>query len=320
MLDNKVITTTVNLDDYSDIYTNNYDLVLKKKLENKFVNKCFKSILIKKIVRIINYSDIMLVDNLLNGIASVDIEFEVEGVILNKNEILSGCKVVKIYSNGLSAQHEIAGLSVESKNNLFMKTIKVGDYISVAIKMAKYSINKPTISASAVPYIPKESQKILFQINQDMKEDEIKKLMNEMKRIEEEEEKHKQFNKTKLYKDLIKFMYPYRSKQNYKKSSVFNKFKMKSHTISDFKKIKKSMFVTYPDEEEKLDKVFYVSTVNKDIKLNFISISAFSFTSHMLTQYYIYLMGIRSLYEFYSKNNVDITKETYYKICMKQKS
>jgi len=80
-------------------------------LNNKYNNKCFKSFYILSVTKIIKRGSITCKNKVLDGTMYVDVMFEAEGIIYEKNEIIHKCKIIQIGNNNIiHAKSEYASI------------------------------------------------------------------------------------------------------------------------------------------------------------------------------------------------------------------
>jgi len=331
MLVKKVLTITLHIDKYEDMFNSDFESTFKRLISDKYINVCYKSILVKEILRIIRYSDMTILDNMLNGTAYVDVEVEVLGTIFNSGELLNGSKIVKIYKNAMDAEHPDVGVKIKTDNQIISKHLNVGDIIPIVIEKSSYTINSKQISVIGVPYTPTVSDKIIFNILDDMSDVEINKINYMYEYVKEETIKFKETEKLPSYKKLFSdLMYPYKSKQDITKQPLFKKLKFNKLSIDqNYLKCKSGDLIMYPDELHKSEKAFYkTSSVDKEVLLEIekkmpsiqiVDTSAYTAVSFMLNKYLLYLLGINDISREY-KSPEDIRKNyNYCKICKQLK-
>jgi len=146
----KQFQTDVNLS-ATDTYSSDLDDVVMQKLRTMFENKCYKSSLVIRILRIIERSLWKPSQNLANGSGYVSVTFEVEAVIYNLGDIIVDCTVqTKVRGGGLLCKSDHATIHIKGAVNI--RGIKVGQQIPIKIEGAKYFPRKNNISVNATPY------------------------------------------------------------------------------------------------------------------------------------------------------------------------
>lgn len=158
----KVLETYIDITNPINIFSGDIEKMLIDKLHEKFVNKCYMSCLIIKINKIIKRSYIYMNDT-LEGDCNINIMFEVDAIEYIKNEIITGCKIIKKESNGIVlAMSKYAGIQINIPDNLSI--FKEGDDIPVIVKMVRYNINQTSISILATPFMPNTEPIIYYKI------------------------------------------------------------------------------------------------------------------------------------------------------------
>lgn len=146
MITTKIIETSVDLFNPSDIYRYDITPTIIKILEKRYVGHCFKAMLITRIVRIINNFDVVMVCNRLDGAGQVDVQVEVEGHVFIPGEILHGCRVIEMRTNMIVAKHEYADIQIAPGNPVLDNLIKIGIDIPVLIRNVRYAVNGTSVS------------------------------------------------------------------------------------------------------------------------------------------------------------------------------
>ena len=112
MIIKKVLETTIDITDPNDIYNPNIQNLCIKYLEIKYLKKCYMSCLITKITKILRNSS-RYMSNELHGYAKINVEFEIEGTIYTKGEVITNCKIIKIENTGyIHCISEYAGIQI----------------------------------------------------------------------------------------------------------------------------------------------------------------------------------------------------------------
>lgn len=235
MIVTKILYTTINLFDSIDTYSPAIDKLLIQKLKERYVKKCAFDMYITDIVRIIRRSDVILMDNMLNGAAYVDVQFEAIGIILIEGEILHGCKVIKITATGIlvsgdfiSGQvvHDTKNRGIQSaKRDQIFSLIKKDQIIPVVVKQVGYNVGNSQIVVHCIPYIPAGTTEPFYNISRKLSADEKSRIDVMMNDLKEEIEKHTALKGTKVYEFFKNMMYPYKTQQKFELSKVGSEFK-----------------------------------------------------------------------------------------------
>jgi hypothetical protein len=306
MIVTKILETTIDLFDSKDIYTADVEAMLIKMLENRYKNKCFKSILILDIHKIIRYSDIKLVDNRLDGAAFINVQFEVKGVILVKGEILTDCKVTEIITTGIIVEHKYAGgLIIPGQKNQIYNIIKKGQKIPIIISDVRYNIGQTEISIRGIPFTPQHIKNIYYNIDYGLYEDEDVKLKQLIDDYNNELKLHDEI-KNKSYEFFKELLYPYKT---------YNKIKAENINI-DFKTLSNinSGIVAYLSEEEKSDSFIYKIDKINDSK-EVINSSLYPALIDIINRRIMYLQNLRELVKYYNTKEKIQENMKYWQVC-----
>ena len=157
----KTFETYIDLSNNNDIYTINLTKTLLHILNNTIVGKCFKSSYIMEITRIIKHSEIYMSYE-LDGSAYVCIQFECKVLIYHKGEVIVDCLIKKIESNNqIHAESKYANIQIK---NAELAPIKENDISPVIVNMVKYIPGKHLIAVMASPFIPIQTDVIMYKI------------------------------------------------------------------------------------------------------------------------------------------------------------
>ncbi len=197
MLITKILDTSVDLMTNDEIYDPNVINILFKKLRDRYIGKCFTSMLILDILEIIRHSDRIMVDNRLDGGAYINVQFKVSGMVLLKGEVVHGCKVTKILNNNIIVSHQyIMGNMTADEKRKIIGIIGLNKIIPVIIDDVRYNIGKSQITMMCKPYTPQPFSEIFYNITEISHVD---KLDNVLLKLKSEESLHDKIKNTKLY-------------------------------------------------------------------------------------------------------------------------
>jgi hypothetical protein len=149
----------------SDMYCADYNKKAIELLKTKFINRCYKSIYITDILRIVNRNTMHCKNKTLDGGVYMDISFEVSGIVYEKGEIIHNCKIIEILSKSLIAKHEQTSVIVTNINNISI--FKEGEEIPVIVEEVGYKPYEHGIAVVALPFIPKINPIIVYKITSD---------------------------------------------------------------------------------------------------------------------------------------------------------
>ena len=146
----KQYQTDVNLS-ATETYSANLDEVVMQKLRVMFENRCYKSSLIIKILKLIKRSMWKPAQNLADGSGYVSVVFEVEAIIYNKGDIIVDCIVqTKVRGGGLLCKSNHAAVFIKGALNI--RGIKAKQQIPIRVEGITYHPKKDKISINATPY------------------------------------------------------------------------------------------------------------------------------------------------------------------------
>lgn len=162
----KVLQTSFDLTDPNEIYTTDIESMLSSKILKRYLNRCYQSMLITGLSRIIRYSDIHMNDTRLDGAAYVDVQFEAEGIVLMTGEVVPACKIVSITNNGVIIENEhLGGILQSDPKKQLIKILKKDQIIPVIVQAARYNPYQNQITIKAIPYYPIKENIVWFAID-----------------------------------------------------------------------------------------------------------------------------------------------------------
>jgi len=316
MLITKILETSVDLYNPDDIYTLDAKALLLKKLNERYQNKCFSSMLILKVTEILRYSNFIMVTDRLDGGAYADVQFKVEGIILTKGEVLQGCKVINVTSSGIIINHTYAvGMMTQDKYKKAFSIVKKDQNVPVIVDDATYNVGKSQITISCKPYTPQLFNDTVYTITNIISPADTEKLDLILNALADEEKLHANFKKNESYGFFKNLMYPYKTAQKFSLSPIGATFKPVELTLKDILEIRDgsltSADITIKDFLVHSKKTFTTEKV--------IESPLYSAISSILQERILYLRTLREFAEYY--NSVEKTQEmlAYWKICMSLK-
>jgi hypothetical protein len=207
MLIKKILASSVDLFAHQDIYSLNIADTLLKKITARFVNICYSNMLILRVVRLIEHSDVLMVDDRLDGGASCDVRFEVEGLQMSADEVLNGCRVVDITSTGILFDSQYAdGLIMTQSAGQLAGIIKKNMVIPVTVVSASYPINHNKLTITGTLFSPKPANWPVYKITESASEREMSMLQELVAKLAEEAAQH---SNTQSFIGANKITYPY---------------------------------------------------------------------------------------------------------------
>ncbi len=159
---NKLLCDTLKINNPIDFIVSNQDNnEIISMLEKKFVRKCYMSALILRILRIVRKGSIQvnqscIGDQYANPVyGTIDVEFEIEALVLNPQEILTGCIVRNNNDyNGIYCDTQYAGIYLIE--NKLHESLQVGQIVSIVVQDSVYEVFHEKIAVQAVLFIPHE--------------------------------------------------------------------------------------------------------------------------------------------------------------------
>lgn len=318
MLITKILTTSVDLLDPNDMYNADLDNVILRKLKDRYIKKCYQSMYILDITRLIRRSLARITDVRLDAGASVDVQFEVSGVILNQGEVLHGCVVLEIRDDIITAEHEYAGIKLQKDpTGQIIRILQVGQKIPVVVHNVRYTVNESKISVLGSPYAPYVPDAFTyFNITESVNPDESEMLDVMLSKIQAEEDLHKQLQTdAKQYEFFKDKLYPYKIRQKAELHKSLEAFKPVSLELKSMLEIDNGI-VVYPHIDERINKRFFISdTLPPNAVV--INISAYGVFMDILTKYYLYLQALRGFIETYPTPKEAQELMSYWSMCKK---
>lgn len=221
MLVKKTLETTLNLSDPNDVYTKNFDELCIAKLSDKYVNKCFNSCYVVKILRIIKRSYRYMKET-LDGGSLTDIKFEALVLVYQKGDIINNCRIIKKEPNGIvHACSKFAGIQFKQSQNY--EIYKEDDIVPVIVKKIRYNVNQTAVTVSAHPFTPipniENDYLIFYKIKGNMSNDELNIIKDLLKQLSDITTiiKNASTAHKKIYKFFADLIYPYKKEYDYEK-------------------------------------------------------------------------------------------------------
>ena len=112
----KQIETRLDIINPNDLYCSNYNKMLLNLLNKKFLNRCYKSIYIIEIIKIVKRGSIIHTAKNLNGTSYIDLQFKIKGVVYEKNDIIHKCNYISSINNGENFLFENEYCNIITKN------------------------------------------------------------------------------------------------------------------------------------------------------------------------------------------------------------
>lgn len=328
MLIKKNLETSLDLTDPNEIYRVDLDDLIKKKLMVRYVGRCYQSCYVTEVTKIIRRSSIRLVDNRIDGGATVDVLFEIQGIILVKGELLHGCKIAEIQQQTITAENKYAAIKLQKgQSGSIFGILKVGQIIPIVVSKVRYSPNAETMSVIGTPFYPSVSKDIYCEITDELTIEQSEQIASIMEQITAEEAKHKTLAGEKSYEFFRDLMYNWKTTQKFEVSPLFTsgKFKPIELSMEKFMTVEKGIVVK-PAVDSLGNKRFFHSPdpaavkkiVAPDANSTVIQAGMFIFVSDLLNRYLLYLQGLRGFVETYDLNLMK-SMVTYWSVCQKMR-
>lgn len=324
MIITKILETKIDLSESDQMYSADIDSTIIQKLAERYVNKCYQSVLITNIIKIIRRSSIIMADNRLDGGAYVDVQFEIEGMILVKDEILTGCTIIEIHDNNttITAEHKYAGIKLQKDpHGVMFKILKIGQKIPIIVQKVRYTPNQSTISVIAIPYTPVKSTNCAYMIQRALNIDDTTKIGFIIDQITVEEKKHIDISKHKMYSFFRDILYPFKNNQKFENSKIVTEHKYKPVEL-ELKQLLtiKNGTLLYPIEDPRHNKRLFWSQNETHIPEYITVVSdMYSAVSEILFKFLMYLHALRGLMETYETPEQVQELMTYWKLCQSVK-
>jgi hypothetical protein len=324
MIITKILETMVDLINPADIYQHDVETMLLQKLNTRYQKRCYLSIYVLEVLRIVRRSSIKMVTNRLDGGAQLSVQFEVSGFIINEGDILHNCKIIEIHTNAITAEHEYVGIKLQKDpNNKISQVLKIGQIIPIVVSRVRYIPNKSKVSMVATPYIPKISEVTYYNITAGISPEQSEKLGMLIDMITEEEKLHTDTVKiSKKYQFFQDLMYPYKVNHKYEKSRLAEQLGMKavSLELKNMLSISNGVIVQ-PDEDNMSNRRFF-HTKKPAVPSNLfaVNIELFPVCATYFKKYLMYLKTLRGFVETYKSQEIMKDLMVYWRMCKGSKS
>lgn len=324
MIVKKIIETSIDLLLPSEIYSTNIDALIMEKLKKRYLNICYQSILITKIVEVIQRSAVRIVNNRLDAGAFVDVRFKAEGIIYLEKEIINGCKVSEIRGKNIILEHKYATIMIQDTNNKnIYQTLNINQIVPIMVGKCKYSISQKNMTITGALYTPQLRPNIVFIINNGMEPYELQKFKIVLQEIEEKEKQLDLLKDRKLFEYFQNLLYPFKVNQKYEQSDKAKKYQLQpiGITVEDLSELQSGVIVFPCEDHFKHRRIFYTKKMQDLDQLGDLVINNGLY--YILTQYLSkYINYIDALTEFLliydsDKGPTDAYKalKTYWGLC-----
>ena len=323
MIHKKTLTTTIDLTP-RELFVADMDALIMKKLTDRYVGKCYQSMLITSITRIIARSLVKMYENMLSGGGMTDVKCEVKGIIYSQGEVIHNCQIKDIQDTHVLAETKHADILIQNDtSNKIISILKVGQYIPVVVSKLMYRINHDMISVIGYPFLPQEREPIYQLITRGFTIEDSEKIDLLFNSIEEEEKLHVKFVKDKRYTFFQDMMSCWRNAQNYEKSAIARNmgFKPVSLRYQDLAQISSGICVSPPEDATINKRLFH--TENDDMSSDeknpirdlVVEGPLMSFVAPVCIRYLLYMQCLRGFMEAYPTEDSVKNNLVYWQIC-----
>lgn len=155
----KILYDNIEIDDPIVLIAGDVNSELKSILTRKYANKCYMSVLVLQIIRIIRRGDCLVNQEAVNKqwanpvCGRIYVEFEVECLVYNSGEIITGCKVMTV-DDYMNIYCETAYADIYLRESKHNSTIQRGQIISIVVENTQYDVMQERFSVSGVIFVP----------------------------------------------------------------------------------------------------------------------------------------------------------------------
>lgn len=200
MILDKEFETQIDLKSPTELY-GDLDLIVKQKLEDEFVGRCYYGSLILKIKDILERPPCQITDTANTGYGYISVRFIAEVYMVYINDLVIG-QVLKIEDNRLECIDERSAMLLRRVPAI--KGIKTGQYIPICVKRAAYTVSRPKLSINGAFYLISKASDV-YKIGELTKDDKLtlepflEKINEAKKLLDKAEIKSVKFFTTLLY-------------------------------------------------------------------------------------------------------------------------
>ncbi|MHB2027934.1 MAG: RPB7/RPC8 family DNA-directed RNA polymerase subunit [Acidimicrobiales bacterium] len=274
-------------------------------LNKKFINKCFKSCLIIKILDVMDISECRIIQSIGGNKCSINVRFKCEGIVYGINEVINGCNVIEISKqNIIIASTQYADIIVDA--DVMLSSITVGQKISVMVGMVRYYVETHKISVSAKLHVL-PTDNIIYEITEEKKPD-TSKIYELDKKIRNIKEIIAAPNVKTTYAFFDNLLYPFSKRTELKKKNAID-----INNLDELFKIKsKYVFIDQHD----ITKVIPADNADNAACLNF---SLENCILAILQNYYEHILNIKEMMDIYNTPEILTSHKNLWQIYHKLK-
>jgi hypothetical protein len=287
----------------------NYEQNIKKKLEEGYVNKCYKNMLITKVKRITDYTLPVMSRSNIDGMAHIAIKFIAEGIEIANQDVIVDAVIKEINVKDIIIEKDkINGILQKIP---YLASFAVGDTIPVAVDAVMYTVGKPNINIRCKVYAFTKRMRDIRK-GGDYDKTYYTKLFDEIQSVKDTIKTYD----TKLISTVIKLM---QGGMNFSDSSIPNIPKETSDCITisksaiDIEKIESQIdnkIISTHSINENLD---YIITHKESIPDNNITVvNSDACIRLLLNDYLIFLKVLRDFVGLFKSQDINTYKKLWF--------
>jgi hypothetical protein len=155
------LQATLNLEG-ADIYPPDVEDMCKRLISDRYVGRNYKSCHVLEVVRILRRSPIRMTA-MMDGSASIDVQFEARAVKLFPGEVLHECKVIEIDEFG-AIRFVLPNAAATMDYKDYAKFLKIGDVIPTRVHQVSYMPFQTEISLTVTPFAPVVTRNVTYKV------------------------------------------------------------------------------------------------------------------------------------------------------------
>jgi hypothetical protein len=213
----KILYDNIEIDDPIALIAGDVNSELKSILTRKYANKCYMSVLVLQIIRIIRRGDCLVNQEAVNKqwanpvCGRIYVEFEVECLVYNSGEIITGCKVMTV-DDYMNIYCETAYADIYLRESKHNSTIQRGQIISIVVENTQYDVMQERFSVSGVIFVP-SVYSVAYEIGAQPPSDALLSLLDDLELDEKD-------TTTVAWKTFTTIISPYKTQPTVPKGKV----------------------------------------------------------------------------------------------------
>jgi hypothetical protein len=213
----KILYDNIEIDDPIALIAGDVNSELKAILTRKYANRCYMSVLVLQIIRIIRRGDCLVNQEAVNKqwanpvCGRIYVEFEVECLVYNSGEIITGCKVMTV-DDYMNIYCETAYADIYLRESKHNSTIQRGQIISIVVENTQYDVMQERFSVSGVIFVP-SVHSVAYEIGAQPPSDALLSLLDDLELDEKD-------TTTVAWKTFTTIISPYKSNPTVPKGKV----------------------------------------------------------------------------------------------------